>query len=185
MTHLPTYSHVLYWRRVLTHVGFVPLMIELRPGHSPPQVTMAACTTLGSHQMSSVALARTQPSASALLRVAACLGAMHVPCRCHVQAMHVCCVRVLLCMGSLRGRLGVVPQDGSLDDLVRVEEVHTRKHLRHRVLHSLLRATRPGWPHRVRVGVGLPPGGLEWEVVTFRALSEAGGTAPPEAPGRA
>ena len=88
-------------------------------------------------------------------------------------------------MGSLRGRLGVVAQDGSLDNLVRVEEVHAGKHLRHRILHSLLRATRPGRPHQVRVGVGLPPGGLEWEVDILSALFEAGGTVPPEALGRA
>jgi len=43
-------------------------MIELRPGHSPPHVTIAAFTLDGSHQMYSVAFARMQPSASALLR---------------------------------------------------------------------------------------------------------------------
>ena len=102
----------------------------------------------------------------------------------HAHA-HATCMRVLLCMGSLHGRLGVVAQDGSLDNLVRVEEVHAGKHLRHRILHSLLRATRPGRPHQVRVGVGLPPGGLEWEVDILRALFEAGGTVPPEALGRA
>ena len=160
-------------------------MIELRPGHSPPHVTMAAFTALGSHQMSSVALARTQPSASALLRVAACayvcLGAVQMPCRCRTCNMHA---RAAV-HGSLHGRLGVVAKDGSLDNLVRVEEVHAGKHLRHRILHSLLRATRPGRPHQVRVGVGLPPGGLEWEVDILRALFEAGGTVPPEALGRA
>ena len=150
-------------------------MIELRPGHSPPHVTMAAFTALGSHQMSSVALARTQPSASALLRVAACAcvcrGAVQMPCRCRA------CMRVLLCMGPLHGRLGVVAQNGSLDNLVRVEEVHAGKHLRHWILHSLLRATRPGRPHRVRVGVSLPPGRVEWEVDILRALFEALGLA--------
>ena len=150
---------------VLTHS---PLMIELRPGHSPPHVTIAACTVLGSHQMSSVALARTQPSASALLRDAACacvcLDAVQVPCRCRVDTVCMRAVCACCCArGSLRGRLGVVAQDASLDDLVRVEEVHPGELLRHRVLHRLLSAARPGRPHKVRVGVALPPGGLEWE----------------------
>mmetsp|Transcript_5878 Transcript_5878/g.13681 ORF Transcript_5878/g.13681 Transcript_5878/m.13681 type:complete len:345 (+) Transcript_5878:574-1608(+) len=55
-----------------------------------------------------------------------------------------------------RRRLGVVAQDGPLDDLVRVEEVHPGELLRHRVLHRLLSAARPGRPHKVRVGVALP-----------------------------
>ena len=98
------------------------------------------------------------------MRMSRCrTGAVQMSCRYRVQAMHVCCVCVLLCAGSLRGHLGVIAQDGPLDDLVRVEEVHPGELLRHRVLHRLLGAARPGRPHKVRVGVALPSGGLEWE----------------------
>ena len=82
-------------------------MIELRPGHSPPHVTMAAFTALGSHQMSSVALARTQPSASALLRDAACacacLDAVQVPCRCRADTVCRPCMCAVFACCCVRG----------------------------------------------------------------------------------